>query len=105
MGTRTVEEMEKILSQDENFISVEDVARQLPQGEQSEAMRQILAIAYIDGYFSPLEREMVYRVAKIWNWSNVEIERLLEEAKNFGGVKRASDLLGYVNRYVQNNVL
>ncbi|GAX43316.1 GTP-binding protein HSR1-related protein [Tolypothrix sp. NIES-4075] len=46
MGTRSIEEMEKILSQDENFISFEDVARQVPPGEQSEAIRQIIAIAW-----------------------------------------------------------
>lgn len=56
IGTHTIKEMEKILSQDENFVSVENVARQIQQGEQSEAMRQIIAIAYIDGYFAPLER-------------------------------------------------
>ncbi|AFY32862.1 GTPase [Calothrix sp. PCC 7507] len=89
MGTHTIEEMEKILSQDENFISVEEVARQLPAGEQSEAMRQIIAIAYIDGYFSPLEREMVNQVAEIWNWSDAEIEKLLKQAQNSGEVKRS----------------
>lgn len=88
--THTIEEMEKILSQDENFISVENVARQIQQGEQNEAMRQMIAIAYIDGYFSPLEREMVDHVAKIWNWSNSKIERLLEETENFNTVKFAS---------------
>ncbi|MEH2189507.1 MAG: TerB family tellurite resistance protein [Nostoc sp.] len=67
LGTYTIEEMEKILSQNENFISVENVARKIQQGEQSEAMRQMIAIAYIDGYFSPLEREMVKHIAKIWN--------------------------------------
>ena len=89
--TRTIEEMEKILGQDENLISFEDVARQVPPGEQSEAMRQIIAIAYIDGYFSPLEREMVDQVAEIWNWSDAEIKRLLEQAQNFSRVKHTSD--------------
>ena len=65
-----------------NLISFEDVARKISPGEQTEAIRQILAIAYIDGYFSPSEREMLEGVAKIWNWSNTEIERFLEEAQN-----------------------
>ena len=87
MGKYTIEEMEKILSQDENFISVENVARKIQQGEQSEAMRQMIAIAYIDGYFSPLEREMVDHVAKIWNWPNSEIESLVEQTEKFNTVK------------------
>ncbi|WP_315791432.1 GTPase [Fischerella sp. JS2] len=91
MGTHTIEEMEKILSQDENFVSVENVARQIQQSEQSEAMRQIIAIAYIDGYFSPLEREMADHIAKIWNWSNSEIERLLEQTEKLDRVKRTTD--------------
>jgi GTP-binding protein EngB required for normal cell division len=62
---------------------VEDVARRVPPGQQSEAMRQILALAYIDGFFAPLEREMVEQVAQIWNWSAGEIQRLIEEAEGF----------------------
>jgi uncharacterized tellurite resistance protein B-like protein len=90
MATQTIEEMEKILSQDENLISVKDVAHQIPAGEQSETMQQILAIAHVDGYFSPLEREMVEQVAEIWNWSYPEIQRLLEESK-FSQVKYSND--------------
>ncbi|QHG18958.1 GTPase [Nostoc sp. ATCC 53789] len=87
MGTYTIEEMEKILSQDENFISVENVARQIQLLKQSEAMRQMIAIAYIDGYFSPLERDMVDHVAKIWNWPNSEIERLLEQTEKLNTIQ------------------
>jgi len=87
METHTIEEMEKILSQDENFVSVENVARKIQQNEQSETMRQMIAIAYIDGYFSPLEREMVNHVAKIWNWSNSKIENLLEQTEKFNSTK------------------
>ncbi|AUT03759.1 GTPase [Nostoc sp. CENA543] len=87
MGTRTLEEMEKILNQDKDFISLEEVARQIPTKEKSEAIRQILAIAYVDGYCSPSEKEMVNHVAKIWNWSDTEITNLLEGAKNFSTVQ------------------
>jgi tRNA U34 5-carboxymethylaminomethyl modifying GTPase MnmE/TrmE len=75
--------MEKILAQDEHHLCVEDVAHRVPPGQQSEAMRQILALAYIDGFFSPLEREMVEQVAQIWNWSAGEIQRLIEEVEGF----------------------
>jgi len=89
--THTIEEMKKILSQDENFVSVENAARQIEKGEQSEVMRQIIAIAYVDGYFSPLEREMIDHVAKIWNWSKSEIESFLEQTRELGRVKRPID--------------
>jgi tRNA U34 5-carboxymethylaminomethyl modifying GTPase MnmE/TrmE/uncharacterized tellurite resistance protein B-like protein len=83
IGQRTLDEMEKILAQDEHHLSVEDVAHRVPPGQQSEAMRQILALAYIDGFFSPLEREMVEQVARFWNWSTGEIQQLIEEAEGF----------------------
>ena len=73
--------MEKILTQDEHQMSVEDVTSRVPPEQQSEAMRQILALAYIDGFFSPLEREMVEQVAQIWNWRTGEIQQLIEEAE------------------------
>lgn len=83
IGQRTLDEVEKILAQDEQHLSMEDVARRVPPGQQSEAMRQILALAYIDGFFSPLEREMIEQVARQWQWPAGEIQRLIEEAEGF----------------------
>jgi tRNA U34 5-carboxymethylaminomethyl modifying GTPase MnmE/TrmE/uncharacterized tellurite resistance protein B-like protein len=83
VGQSTLEEMEKILAQDEHLLCLEDVARSIPPGQHSEAMRQILSLAYVDGFFSPLEREMIEQVARIWQWSAGEIQRLLEEAEGF----------------------
>ena len=83
VGQSTIEEMEKILAQDEQLVSVEDVARSIPPDQHSEAMRQILALAYVDGFFSPLEREMIEQVARIWQWTAGEIQQLIEEAEGF----------------------
>ncbi|MEG4008603.1 50S ribosome-binding GTPase [Microcoleus sp. Pol11C1] len=80
---RTLAEMEKILAQDENHLSVEDLARKVSPGEQSEAMSQMLAIAYVGGFCSALERQMAEQVAGIWNWPPGEIERQLAEAGAF----------------------
>ena len=91
IGQRTLDEMEKILAQDEHHLSVEDVARRVPPGQQSEAMRQILALAYIDGFFSPLEREMAELVARVWNLPTDEIQRLIEEAQDFTATRSSSD--------------
>ncbi|MBD2445815.1 50S ribosome-binding GTPase [Nostoc sp. FACHB-152] len=91
MGERTIVEMEKILAQEETHLSVYDVARQVRPGEQSEAMRQVLAVAYIDGFFSPVERAMVEQIAQIWNWTNGEIENLIEQAQGFSPVNKSSE--------------
>jgi uncharacterized tellurite resistance protein B-like protein len=79
----TLQEMEKILEQDDAQISFEAVVQKISIGQQSEVLRQVMAIAYIDGYFSLLEREMVDRIAQLWGISQREIERLLEEAQGF----------------------
>lgn len=91
IGQRTIEEMEKILTQDEHLLSVEDVARRVLPGQQSEVMRQILAIAYIDGFCSPLEREMAELVARVWNLPTDEIQRLIEEAQDFTANRSRGD--------------
>ena len=84
---RTLAEMEKILAQDENHLSVEDLARKVSPGEQSEAMSQMLAIAYVDGFCSALERQMAEQVARIWNWPAGEVQRQLAEAGAFADTR------------------
>lgn len=79
----TLQEMEKILSQDDAYITLQDTAQNVPVGQRSEVLRQILAIAYIDGYFSPLEREVVNQVAQLWSIYEYEIEQMLEDAQGF----------------------
>lgn len=78
VGQQTRDEMEKILAQDDYHFSVEYVASRVAPGQQNEAMRQILALAYADGFFAPLEREMVERIAHIWNWPTGEIDRIIQ---------------------------
>ena len=83
VGQRTLEEMEKILAQDDDQLSVEEVARRIPSSQKDEAMCQILAIAYVDGFCSVLERKMAERIAQIWNWPKGEIQQQIEEAGAF----------------------
>jgi|JFJP01.1.fsa_nt_gi GTPase len=84
---RTLAEMEKILAQDENHLSVEDLARKVSPGEQSEAMSQMLTIAYVDGFCSALERQMAEQVAGIWNWPTGEVQRQLAEVGAFSDTR------------------
>lgn len=82
-GQSTLAEMEKILAQDDDQLSVEEVARRVPSSQKNEAMCQILAIAYVDGFCSVLERKMAERIAQIWNWPKGEIQKKIEEAGAF----------------------
>ncbi len=82
VGQRTKQEKEKILAQDEHLIPVDVLAQGMRQtqrnGAMGQAMRQILTLAYIDGFYSPLEHQMVERVGRIWNWSLEEIQRFVK---------------------------
>lgn len=80
----TLHEMEKILGQDASHLALTDVAQQVPLGQRSEAIRQVMAVAYVDGFFSPLEREEINRIAQLWGIYEHEIEQMLEEAQGFG---------------------
>lgn len=86
VSEETLVELEKIFVQDDQLIPVEDILARISATERIEAFRQVLAIAYVDGYFAPLEREFVDKVAKIWNISNAEITRMCEEAEGFGNL-------------------
>ena len=82
VSQQTKEEMDKILAQNSQHLTIDCIAKQISLGEQSEVMRQILAIAYIDGYFAPSERAVIDRLASFWNWSSTEIDRIIAEAEN-----------------------
>ncbi len=86
-GQSTLAEMEKILAQDDHQLSVEEVARRIPSSQKNEAMCQILAIAYVDGFCSVLERKMAERIAQIWNWPKGEIQKKIEEAGAFSDTR------------------
>jgi uncharacterized tellurite resistance protein B-like protein/GTP-binding protein EngB required for normal cell division len=79
----TKDEMEKILAQDEQHLTIDYIAKQICVEQRLEVMRQILAVAYADGYFAPLEKEIVDRIINIWNWSTTEIDYLITEAESF----------------------
>ena len=81
VGKQTIQEMEKILTQEKTLLPVEDIAQQIPEEQRREAMQQLLALAYVDGFFSPLEQQMIAQVAQIWRWDATEVEQMLTQAQ------------------------
>ena len=84
ISQQTKDEMGKILAQNNQHLTLDCIAKQVTVGERSEVMRQILAIAYADGYFAPSEKEMVDRLASLWNWSSKEVDRIIAGVENKG---------------------
>lgn len=78
VGNKTIVEMEKILAQDENQLSIEEIAQNIPASQQNDAMWQILTMAHLDGFCSALERQMAQQVAKYWSWPDGEVEQQIE---------------------------
>jgi tRNA U34 5-carboxymethylaminomethyl modifying GTPase MnmE/TrmE/uncharacterized tellurite resistance protein B-like protein len=105
IGQPTLDEMEKILAQDEDCLNIKIIAQQISTGQQNEVIRQVLAIAYVDGFFSPLEKEMIEKIIKIWNWSQDDLERILEEVENFRPQSQDIDVqeeLSFAARLLKN---
>ena len=91
VGKLTLAEMEKILAQDEEQLSVTEIASQVAPQQRNEAMWQILSIAYVDGFCSALERQMAQQVAQIWGWPDGEVERQIEETGAFADTRFIGD--------------
>jgi len=81
---QTLDEMEKILSQ-EQHTSLEAVVQSVPRNQRGESIQQLLAIAYVDGFCSPLEREMIEQISNCWGVPAETIQKLLVRAETVSG--------------------
>jgi len=77
----TKNEIEKILAQDENLISVNFAAQKVPLSRQSWLMETMLLMAHIDGFYSPLEQQTIEQVRQIWNCSRDKVREYEKCAK------------------------
>jgi uncharacterized tellurite resistance protein B-like protein len=82
VGQQTIQEMEKILAQDEQQLSIKAIATKIPKDQQKETIKRILDMAYVDGFFAPSEKEMIKQIAQMWHWSPKEIEQVFQETED-----------------------
>jgi uncharacterized tellurite resistance protein B-like protein/GTP-binding protein EngB required for normal cell division len=80
--TTTLELVEKIFAQDENCLSVEDIAKNIALETRQEVFSQVLEVAHVDGNFSPLEKNIIDKIAKIWNLSEHDVQSAIAQADN-----------------------
>ena len=78
----TIEEKEKIFTQQSNLTLIHIAQKVLPH-QQKQVFEQILEIAKVDGYFAPLEQDMIAEIMKIWDWNYLYISQMRQEAENF----------------------
>lgn len=104
----TQAEMEKILAQEPDCLSVREIAGKIPVKQQEETMRQVLAIAHVDGYYAPLEKQLVEEVCQVWNWSVGKVNNILKPAtfQQFTGLsakqKEEEPELSFAARVLKN---
>ncbi|PZO48911.1 MAG: hypothetical protein DCF15_17425 [Phormidesmis priestleyi] len=77
----TKDALEAILSKAPTAPTVEALAQKILPGQQIESLKQLLAVACIDGYLAPVEETFVTNVAKLWNISEEEVKHLRLSAK------------------------
>ena len=78
----TIKEKEKIFTQQSNLTLIYIAQKILPH-RQKQVFDEILEIAKVDGYFAPLEQDMIAKIIKVWNWNNLYINQIRQEAENF----------------------
>ncbi len=76
----TIELVDKIFAQDENCLSVEDVAKNISLETRQEVFLQVLEVAHVDGNFSPLEKNIIDKIAEIWNLSESNVQIAIAQA-------------------------
>ncbi|HEY9771098.1 MAG TPA: GTPase [Coleofasciculaceae cyanobacterium] len=86
---QTKDEMDKIFAQDPNHLTVDKIINFISTSQQSELIRQILAMAHVDGDFAFLEKELIHKIGKIWNWSEEEIDWHRQCAEKFADSRKA----------------
>lgn len=88
-----IQEMEKILSRDEEQRSLEEVLQAIDCRDREEVFRQAVAVAHVDGYCTTLEREVLNQIAAHWDLSQDKVDVLCTEADlgDLSGVQYGSD--------------
>lgn len=75
-GKATQAALEAILAKSPEAPAIYTLAEKVLPGQQTEVLKQLLAIAYIDGYLAPEEASFIKSIAKLWNISEDDVERL-----------------------------
>ncbi|MGQ9865633.1 MAG: TerB family tellurite resistance protein, partial [Pseudanabaenaceae cyanobacterium] len=94
----TLKAMESIFSQDEGHPSLEKCAEALLDSQDRRKLREfwleIMEIAYTDGYLAPTEKEVIDKIARLWQLSQAEINEGIQAAEKFYRESRDKALSG-----------
>ena len=93
IDTPTTEAIESILSQSENYPSLEECTRLVARDERQHLLYQILEITYADGYLAPLEKIAVNEVVKIWKFPQAKFDQAIANAEKYYRTNRKKNNL------------
>jgi putative ribosome biogenesis GTPase RsgA len=92
--TATTEAIESILSQAENYPSLEESAKLVAIEERQHLLDQILEITYADGYLAPLEKIAVDEIVRIWKFPQTKVDHAIANAEKYYQTHRQNNLSG-----------
>jgi ribosome biogenesis GTPase A/tellurite resistance protein len=75
VNVKTKEEAEKIFTQSDQRFPLNTVIESIPVLSHKECMQNLAALAYVDGYCDPMERELLESLSKLWGISELELDR------------------------------
>lgn len=87
----TFQNIDKIFSQDISSISLREAALNVPLADRNEILTQALEIAHIDNFFSPLEREAIDKIVKLWGFSEIKYQFLIKKIQSRLGSSQIYD--------------
>ena len=87
-GKATKDALEAILSKASEAPSIHSLVDEIPPGKQTETLKQLFAMACVDGYLAPMEESFIQNVAGIWDISEEEVNRLRLSAQGYFILKR-----------------
>lgn len=99
LSAESQQEIEKILNQADDRISVELAAQRLPVNKRQEVLDLLLIIAYSDGFCDPLERYFLECILRVWGMNPEELDRRCAQAESLSRSSRSE-----VNGSPQDNL-
>ncbi|MGK7898761.1 MAG: AAA family ATPase [Xenococcus sp. (in: cyanobacteria)] len=78
ISEQTKSAMQRILAQNQQHLKVDYIANETINEQRSLVMQQILATFYDNGLFNLSEQEAIMGIAKVCNWSQKGIKRMIQ---------------------------
>lgn len=81
VNENTLIEADRILNQEDDRLLIRPIAANIDPDQWEDTFRLLIAFAYVDGFCDPLEERFLDEVARVWDISQFDKERMRLEAE------------------------